>query len=167
VNKAGSNAVYMVVAVVLVLAASAQAYPVQSASALLACTSSQLSLTFDSEGGNFDVISHSGTLLVLRNIGGQTCSPSGLPSLAFEDASHQILPVAVPQSAEETGELHWVSGEVFDTSQYFSPAFVPISFATDVLRAPLTSRLCAPSGQDTKYRFAYLKRDPVYVRSKS
>ena len=39
--------------------------------------------------------------------------------------------------------------------------------AAETLRAPFTGHLCAPSGQDAKYRFAYLKRDPVYVRSKS
>ena len=183
-NKPASNAVYVVVAVVLILASSASATPLQSASTLLACTAAQLSFSFDSEGGNFDGMSQSGTLLVLRNIGSQTCIVSSRPALAFEDASHTklpialetppgmhpgpvILPVAVPANAEATGELHWVSGEVFDNSQCFSPAFVAISIGTDVLRAPFTGHLCAPSGQDAKYRFAYLKRDPVYVRSKS
>jgi hypothetical protein len=184
VNKAGANAVYVVVAVVLILAASAQASPVQSASGLLSCTVAQLSLTFDDEGGNFQGMSQSGTLLVLRNTGPQTCTVPGRPSLAFEDATQQklsislaipsgmhpgpvILPVAIPSGAEATGELHWVSGEVFDNSRCFTPVSAAISFGTDVLRAPFTGRFCAPSGQDAKYRFDYLKRDPVYVRSKS
>ena len=183
-TKPASNPVYVVVAVVLILASSASATPLQSASTLLACTAAQLSLSFDSEGGNFDGMSQSGTLLVLRNIGSQTCTVPGSPALIFEDASHTklpisietppgmhpgpvILPVAVPANAEATGELHWVSGEVYDNSQCFSPAFVAISIGTNVLRAPFTGHLCAPSGQDAKYRFAYLKRDPVYVRSKS
>lgn len=183
-NKAGSNAVYVVVAVVLILAASAQASPVPSASGLLACTAAQLSLTFDDEGGNFHGMSQSGTLLVLRNIGGQTCTVPGRPSLEFEDASQHKLPisleippgmhpgpvippVAVPAGAEATGELHWVSGEVYDSSRCFSPASVAIAFGTGVLRALFTGSLCGPSGQDAKYRFAYLKRDLVYVRSKS
>lgn len=183
-NKAGTNAVYVVVAVVLILAASAQASPVPSASGLLSCTIAQLSLTFDDEGGNFQGMSQSGTLLVLRNIGPQTCTVPGRPSLAFEDAAQQklpisletppgmhpgpvILPVAIPSGAEATAELHWVSGEVFDNGRCFTPASAALSFGTDVLRAPFTGRFCAPSGQDAKYRFAYLKRDPVYVRSKS
>jgi hypothetical protein len=183
VNKPASNAVYVVVAVVLILASSASATPLPSASTVLACTAAQLSLSFDGEGGNFDGMSQSGTLLILRNIGAQTCTIPGRPSLEFEDATNAklpisletppgmhpgpvILPVAVPAGAEATGELHWVSGEVFDNSRCFSPAYVAISFGTDTLRAPFTGHLCAPSGQDAKYRFAYLKRDPVYVRSK-
>jgi Protein of unknown function (DUF4232) len=184
VNKPASNAVYVVVAVVLILASSASATPLPSASTLLACTAAQLSLSFDGEGGNFDGMSHSGTLLVLRNIGAQTCTVPGRPTLAFEDTSNTklpisldtppgmhpgpvILPVVIPANAEVTGELHWVSGEVFDNSKCFSPAFVAIAFGAETLRAPFTGHLCAPSGQDAKYRFAYLKRDPVYVRSKS
>jgi hypothetical protein len=184
VNKAGANAVYVVVAVVLILTASAQASPVPSASSLIACTAAQLSFTFDDEGGNFHGMSQSGTLLVLRNIGSQTCTVPGRPPLVFEDAAHQklpisletppgmhpgpvILPVAIPSGAEATGELHWVSGEVFDNSRCVTPASAAISFGTDIIRAPFTGRLCAPSGQDAKYRFDYLKRDPVYVRSKS
>lgn len=52
-------------------------------------------------------------------------------------------------------------------SQSSFPASAAISFANDALRAPFISRFSAPSGQDAKYRFAYLKRDLVYVRSKS
>jgi Protein of unknown function (DUF4232) len=184
VNKAGSNAVYVVLAVAFILTASAQASTASPTYALRACIAAQLSLTFDDEGGNFDGMSHSGTLLILRNIGSETCTIPGRPSLDFEDASHQKLsitletppgmhpgpvipPVAVPSGAEATSQLLWVSNEVFDNSQCFSPASVAISFGTDVLRAPFTGRFCAPSGQDAKYRFAYLKRDPVYVRSKS
>jgi hypothetical protein len=184
VNKAGSNAVYVVVAVVLILAASAQASPVSPASGLLACTAAQLSLTFDDEGGTFHGMSQSGTLLILRNIGSQICSVPGRPPLEFEDASQHKLPisleippgmhpgpvippVAVPAGAEATAELHWVSGQVYDSSQCFSPAYLAIPLGTDVLRAPFTGSLCGPSGQDAKYRFDYLKRDPVYVRSKS
>jgi Protein of unknown function (DUF4232) len=184
VSRVGENAVYVVVAVVLILAATAQASPVPSASSLISCTAAQLSLTFDDEGGSFHGMSQSGTLLVLRNVGSQTCTVPGRPPLAFEDASQQklpisletppgmhpgpvILPVAIPVGAEATGELHWVSGEVFDQSRCFSPASIAISLGSDVLRTPFTGSLCGPSGQDAKYRFAYLKRDPVYVRSKS
>ena len=174
----------MVVAMAIILASSASAAPVSSVSALLACTAAQLSLSFDSENGSFDGMSQSGTLLVLRNIGSETCTVPGRPTLEFEDSSQArlpislqstpgmhpgpvILPVAVPAGAEVTGGLHWVSGEVFDSSKCYSPAFVAITLGTDTLRAPIAGQLCGPSGQDAKYRFDYLKRDPVYVRSKS
>jgi hypothetical protein len=182
VNKTASNAVYVVVAVVLIFAASAQATPLQSASTLLACTTAQLSLTFGNEGSDFDRIFHSGTL-VFRNIGSQTRNVSARPSSVSEDASSTTLPIsletrtgmhlcpvslsfAIPAIAKAAGEIHLVSGQI-DNSKCFTPASVAITLGADVLRGPFTGHLCAPSGQDAKYRFAYLKRDPVYVRSKS
>jgi hypothetical protein len=165
VNKPGSNAVYVVVAVVVALAASAQGAPLHSASTLLAFTAAQLTLIFDSEGGNFSSTSQPGTLLALRN--------ASSPSLKFEDAPNTKLPnattvhVAIPADSEAMGEMHWASGKVLDLSRYFTPASVSISSGADILCAPLMGHLCAPSGQNAKYRFAYLKRDRVYVRSKS
>jgi hypothetical protein len=183
VNKTASHAVYAVVAVALVFAASAQATPLQSASTLLAFTATQLSLTFDTKGSNFDGMPQSGTLLLLRNIGSQIRNISSRPALEFEAPSNTkvsifletspdrlsgpvILPVAIPAGTEATGQLHWDSSEVFDNSWCFSPASVAISFGLDVRRGPFTGHLCGPSSPDAKSRLAYLKRDLVYVRSK-
>ena len=182
-NKTASNAVYAVVAVALIFAASAQATPLQSASTLLAFTTTQLSLTFDTKGGNFDGMPQSGTLLLLRNIGSQIRNISSRPALEFEDASNTkvsifletspdklsspiILPVTILAGTKATGQLHWDSSEVFDNSKCFSPASVAISFGPDVRRGPVMGRLCGPSSPDAKSRLAHLKRDLVYVRSK-
>jgi Protein of unknown function (DUF4232) len=63
------------------------------------CSASQLSLGLDQEGGYFDGMSHSGTLLVLRNLGPQTCSVPAQPTLAFEDAEHHPLRVSLQAPA--------------------------------------------------------------------
>jgi hypothetical protein len=155
----------------LIFAASAQAAPVQSASTLLACTAAQLSLTFDNKQGNLSGLSQSGTLLVLRNIGSRTyhCRPS----LVFEDASntklfHKTSPgmhLTTP-AAEGSSEIIPRSGNVSGIGKYFSTPCFRVALGTDILRASLSDHHRVASGQDAKYRFAYLKRDSVYVRSK-
>jgi len=143
VNKTGSNTVYVIFAVAFILTASAKASSAQPVYVLRACISAQLSLNVDDSSSNFQGMSHAGTLQTPRNIGTETAG------------------------AHATTELRWRPDQVFDNSPSFSPASVAISFANHALRAPFISRFCAPSGEDTKYRFAYLKRDLVYVRSKS
>ncbi len=150
-NKAGSNAVYVVLAVAFILTASAQASSVQPAYALRAFVVEQLSPSFDDESGNFQGMAATDTVLKLRNIGSETCA-FGRKSLDFEDVPSLELSV---------------SNEVFNSSSCFSSASAAISFRPDALRAPFSGRFCVLSGQDAKYRFAYLKRDPVYVRLRS
>jgi hypothetical protein len=180
VNKTASNAVYVVVAVMLIFAASAQAAPVQSASTLLACTA-QLSLTFEGKGGNLYGFSQSGTLLVMRTIGSRAYPCRS--SLVFEDASNTRLPIfrktlpgmhhlviiSTPPpilGTQASSEMYSQSGDVSDISKYFSTASFRIALGTDILRASFSGHHGVASGQDAKYRLAYLKRDPVYVRSK-
>ncbi len=63
------------------------------------CFASQLSLGLDQEGRYFDSMSHSGTLLVLRNLGPQTCSVAAQPTPAFQDAQHHPLHVSLQTPA--------------------------------------------------------------------
>ena len=105
------------------LSASLAAQPLQSAPA--PCSTAQLSFSLDDEGGNFNGMSHSGTLLVLRNFGPDACSVPGRPVVGFEDSGHHslpaslevapglhpgpvILPVVIPAGAEVTSEMRWV-----------------------------------------------------------
>lgn len=93
------------------------------------CSASQLSIAVDSENGNFDGMSHSGTLLVLRNIGPVRCTVAGFPALTFLDAANHplplsrevsrgmhpgpvIVPVTVVPGAELTATLRWISSDV-------------------------------------------------------
>jgi Protein of unknown function (DUF4232) len=144
------------------------------------CSASQLSFGLDQEGGYFDGMSHSGTLLVLRNLGPQTCSIPAQPTLAFQDAEHHplrvslqtpagmhpapvILPVAIPAGAEVTSQMRWVSGDVYDGHNCVSPAFVTIPLGTDTLSVSFNGSLCGPAGPPPTYTMSPLQRDPVYI----
>jgi hypothetical protein len=140
VNKTGANTVYVVLVVALILTASAKASSAQPVY-IRACIAAQLNVYDNSD--NLQRKSHAGALPTLRNIGPET------------------------SGAEATTELRWIPDQEFDNSQSLSPASVAISFANDTLHAPFISRFYVPSGEEAKYRFAYLKRDLVYVRSKS
>lgn len=144
-----------------------------------ACKSGQLSLAIDDENGNFNGMSHSGTLLVLRNLGPNACSVPAKPKVEFEDGKQRslgvtaqtpigmhpgpvMLPIAIPVGAEVTSELRWVSGDVYDGHNCASPAFLAVTMGTDVLRAKvLGTTLCGPAGKPPSFTMTPLKRDPV------
>jgi hypothetical protein len=138
----------MVVAVILILAASASATPIQPVSTLLACTAAQLSLAFDGEGIESNGRSQSGALR------GHRVQPNGVQdrrSFRFSDTSRSSLRLPLEAAA----------------SHYLSPVFAAASFSPDTLRSSFISHASTSSGREAQYRFDYLKRDLVYVRSKS
>jgi hypothetical protein len=138
----------MVVAVILILAASASATPVQPVSTLLACTAAQLSLAFDGESVESNGKSQSGTRRAIRV---QPNVVQGRSTFRFKGASQPSLGLPIESAA----------------SRYLSPAFIAVSFKADTLRPSFITRASASSGREAQYRFDYLKRDLVYVRSKS
>ncbi len=142
-NKTGANTVYVVLAVAFILTASAKASSAQPVYVLRARIAAQLSLNAEDNSGTVQCKSHAGTLSTLHNIGPET------------------------SGGDATTDLRSLPDQTFGNNQSYSSASVAISFANDALRAPFVSRFSAPSGEDAKYRFAYLKRDLVYVRSKS
>jgi hypothetical protein len=143
----------------------------------VSCSASQLSLGLDQEGGNFDGVSHSGTLLVLRNLGPQACSVAAQPTPAFEDAQHHPLhvslqtpagtqpgpPVVIPVGAEVTGQMRWVSGDVYDGHNCVSPAYLTIPIGSSSLSVQFNGTLCGPAGPPPTYTMTPLQRDPVYT----
>jgi len=150
--------------------------------AVPACTANQLSLTLDSENGNFDGMSHSGTLLVLRNIGSDACSVPAFPTLTFRDAAHAtlsitrstpgfrpgmghgpvMLPAIVAPGAELTASLRWVSGDVYDHGTCLSPATLSVTIAGQELTTALTGNICGESPSKVTYTTTRLNPDPVY-----
>src|SRR5665213_3595878 len=145
------------------------------------CTGDQLSLAVDGENGNFDGMSHSGTLLVLRNLGTAACTVAGFPQLLFTDAANTTLPIAraVPRGmhpgpvilpatilpqAELTSRLTWVSGEVYTPSQCFSPTALTVVIGDQKLTTPLTAHICGPANKVT-YNMTRLVPDPSATRT--
>lgn len=150
------------------------------------CKEGQLSIALDDEGGNFNGMSHSGTLLVLRNLGPDVCSVAARPEVHFEDSAQQplpitvgasettkramhpgpvLLPVAVPVGAELTSELRWVSGQVYDDGKCVSPAFLTVKTSAETLRIKLPdgASICGPAGKPPAVTMTPLRRDPVYT----
>jgi hypothetical protein len=149
-------------------AASAHAAP---------CAADQLSLAVDGENGNFNGMSHSGTLLVLRNLGPAACTVAGFPKILFTDAANATLPITrvVPRGmhpgpvvvpvtilpeAELTSSLRWVSGEVYPHSQCFVPAALVVVIGDQKLTTPLAAHICGRSGKVT-YDMTRLVPDPT------
>lgn len=128
------------------------------------CPASWLSLALDPENGTFNGMSHSGTLLVLRNLGPMACTVPALPTLRFEDAHHHpldvtrkapvgmhpgpvMLPVVVPPNAELTSRLLWVDGDVFGDSSGSGSSASP-----EYLRVSLRGPVSAPANSDKNAR---------------
>jgi len=144
------------------------------------CPAAQLSFSLDSEGGNFNGMSHSGTLLVLRNFGHNPCSVPGRPMVGFEDAAHHRLPISlevppgmhpgpvippvvIPPGAEVTSELRWVSGDAYEANNGVSPAFITLTVGENILRLEFSGKLFGPVGKNPTYSLTPFRRDPVYT----
>lgn len=138
----------------------------------------QLSLGFDSENGDFDGMSHSGVLLVLRNLG-SACRTAGLPVLRFENAAGAPLPIAraapvgmhpgpvvVPvglaSGAEATAPLRWVSGDVYDGHNCITPARIVVITGVNRFAQPWPAgQLCGAAGKPIPFDQPLLRTDPV------
>lgn len=139
--------------------------------ALPPCAPSQLSLAFDGQGGAFNGMSHSGALLVIRNMGPKACRLPALPRLLFKDAKGRPLPIArqsaagaravgVAAGAELTAPLRWVSGEVYDRSRCLTPAYAAVAVGSDWLQIEFTPRLCGRAGATIAFEQPALRPDP-------
>lgn len=145
------------------------------------CTANQLTFSTDSEGGNFNGMSHSGTLAVLRNIGPAACRITPLPRLTFSDAAGKnlgatatiagarfmhpgpvVLPIIVAPGAEITATLRWVSGEVYDKSVCIEPANLHARFGTIELQAKTGAKICGDAGKPLTFEMSRFATDPVY-----
>lgn len=161
----------------LFVAGTLSASMVQAASVRSSqCPVSQLSLGFDDEGGAFNGMSQSGTLLVLRNIGRAPCRVRALPRLHFEDADGRAVDavrrappgmhpgpvlssVQVMPGAALTARLHWVSGDVYDGHHCISPATAVIDLPGGTLRQSFGRHMCAPAGSARFFDQAPLRPD--------
>lgn len=148
---------------------------------LAACTADQLLVSTDGEDGDFNGMSQSGTLIILRNNGAEACrllplaratllDKDGKPLGPFATAvpgargmhpGPVVLPVAVAAGAELTATMRWVSGPVYDDTVCLDPFTLVLSLGELTLKTPLEGHLC---GDRTKGVFANLSRfapDPV------
>ncbi|MGN6656067.1 MAG: MliC family protein [Rhodanobacter sp.] len=143
------------------------------ASAPAACTPAQLSLQLDDGNGRFNGMSHSGTMLVVRNVGNVACSVAALLSPKLQDARHRALaitaqvpsppPASLPPrlmlapGAGVESDMRWVSGNVYDDGHCESPAFITLAIGTGTVTAPFHGRLCGAGGKPSTYSITPLR----------
>ena len=141
----------------LMLSACAHAAP--------ACRAGNMSLKLDDRNGEFDGMSQSGTMLVVRNTGHATCKLDVLPEVMFADAGHHhlsaerriprgmhpgpvLLPVQLRAGKEAVSRLHWVASDVFDGGRCVRPASLSLRLEEKSLQVPFGRMMCAPAGSD-------------------
>lgn len=173
-------------------AAAPPASAPREAASVPMCSADDLSLDTDDENGNFNATSHSGVLVVLRNVSSRACRVSPVAHVEFSDKSGilkarattpgfgaqpngmvfghgpVVLPVVVAAGAELTSSLRWVSAEVFDRNTCITPTTLSVIIQGSKQSTPLQAHLCgdADHGGITfeQSRFA---PDPVYTPTPS
>jgi hypothetical protein len=145
-------------AVLLPLLASGCAHP-----AVTSCSGARIAAHAGSDAGAFDGMSHSGTLLTLRNRGPSPCILPGLPRLAFLDAAHRrlpiarrppfgmhpgpvVLPVRLAAGVVATTKLRWVDGPVYTRNACMKVAALRIAWPGGATTIPLAATICGPRG---------------------
>ena len=160
----------------------AVAGPAGANPAIRMCKASDLSLGTDDENGAFNGMSHSGTLLVLRNLSSTPCRVPQRPQITFLDDRGKPLPVAldiaaakfmhpgpvlvpvvVAPDAEVTAKLRWVAGEVYGHSVCLSPAALSVKIGEDMQQAKVAARLCGDRVKGVTFEKTPFAPDPVYT----
>ncbi len=159
-----------------------QAQKASTSAALPMCTPDQLSLGTDDENGNFDGMSHSGTLLVVRNLGEAACRLPAVPQITLYGASgllnvtfampaamrqgmHPgpvVLPVIVAAGAEVTANLRWVSNDVYDPGVCVTATSLHLKVAGKDIATATSHQLCGQKGKTIEAEMNLLRPDPVY-----
>ena len=132
------------------------------------CRASQLTLGLDSGDGQFNGMSHSGTMLVLRNTGTVACTIPALPQPALTNAGNRPLditaqaPAATPSTpapstiqlmpgASAESEMRWVSGDVHEDGHCESPALIQLAIGREKVSTAFNGHLCGAGGKPSTY----------------
>ena len=139
------------------------------------CRAGALRLRLDSGNGEFNGMSHSGVLVMLRNAGARACRVPGLPLVEALDATGAALPVArqvppgmhpgpvivpvrIAPGAAVSTPLRWVTGPVFDHSRCFTPAKLRVTAGAVVLAAPWDGgQVCGEAGAPATFQQPVLR----------
>lgn len=134
------------------------------------CKSSQMSIATDGKNGDFDGMSHSGALLVLRNISETACQVEAIPRITFANSKGTleaaaelpgtrfmhpgpvVLPITVEAGAEVTSTLRWVSGEVFDKSVCIDPTKLSVEMNGKAQTTVFAGHMCGNKPKGVVYQ---------------
>jgi len=146
------------------------------------CEVSQLALSTDSEGGFFNGMSQSGTLVVLRNVGPNACRVEPFARFTLQDSSGKeiaftttvpntrgmhpgpvVLPIPLASGAELTSTLHWISGPVFPQSFCVQPNQLILQIGDSKLITEFGTNICGEKGKRINIDRTRFAPDPVYT----
>ena len=161
--------------------AKPNAGPVGANPAIRMCAADDLSLGTDDENGSFNGMSHSGTLLVLRNLSPTACRVPQRPDIRFLDDANKslpvtleiagakfmhpgpvLVPVVVAPEAEVTAKLRWVSGEVYDQSVCANPAALAVTVQGGKQQVPFKARICGDKTKSITFSATPFAVDPQF-----
>ena len=131
------------------------------------CGAGDVRLSTDGKDGEFNGMSHSGTLLVLRNTSGRACGMPGLPRVFFVVGRRTlpierraplgmhpgpvVLPVVIPADGRVAAPLRWVSGPVYPASRCLSPRYIAIDIRGTSVREPFRATICGEKGKPATF----------------
>ncbi|HUH54905.1 MAG TPA: MliC family protein [Rhodanobacter sp.] len=159
------SAVLILLSLCTIAACSSHA-PVASPSPAAAdtCRASQLGFSVDSGDGQFNGMSHSGTMLTVRNTGTAACTFPAQPQPVLTDADKRPLniiaqapnapaPSTIPLApgAAVESEMRWVSGNVYENGHCESPAFIDLAIGGEKVSTAFTGHLCGAGGKPSTY----------------
>ena len=147
----------------LIIAAQALSAP----AAVPPCRPSHLRLSVDGRDGDFNGMSHSGTALMIRNLG-PDCMLPALPVVSLRDTHGRalpaarrapvgmhpgpvMLPVRLGAGHQAETDLRWVAGPVFAHNRTVKPASLTVQIGTGTLRAPVKALLYGEAGKPVAF----------------
>jgi membrane-bound inhibitor of C-type lysozyme len=128
------------------------------------CRASQLGFSLNSGDGQFNGMSHAGTMLVVRNTGTAACTLPAQPQPVLTDAGKRPLNIIaqtpnapapsmiqlVPGAAVES-EMRWVSGNVYEDGHCESPALIDLAIGGKKVSTAFTGHVCGAGGKPSTY----------------
>ena len=111
-------------------------------------------------------MSHSGTMLVLRNAGSKTCTVPARPLVTLTDAGKQTPDIATQDSPDApasstpvtlapgttvTSDMRWVSNDVYDNGHCETPASITLAIGQQGISTAFAGHLCGAGGQPSSY----------------
>lgn len=127
------------------------------------CRADRLRLTLDGRDGEFNGMSHSGTELLVRNIG-PDCILDALPTVQLLDARNRplpavrqsprgmhpgpvIVPIRLAAGRRAATAIRWIAGPVFDQNRSVQATKLRVQFGTGTLTARMTATLYGERGK--------------------
>jgi hypothetical protein len=137
------------------------------------CRVDRLRVSLNGRGGDFNGMSHSGTELLIRNMG-PDCMLAALPTVQLRDRRNRIVsavrqsprgmhpgPVLVPvrlaAGHRAATEIRWVAGPVFPRSRSVRISSISVRIGAGTLTAPLTTTLYGAFGQPLTFEQTSLR----------